>query len=156
MIRDREIQFEQLGQRPEKALGLAKWKMENHADRQCGLDRDVGIGTLAAWFSAGCLAPDIERFIRNREYRLIKDEKGKVDLLLPDGEEGIVSLEFAPAPRQRVRSARFDLSKLEPTGVNARGVRLATKPVARLKLLARKRRPPPPPEPTGGGQASLF
>jgi len=98
----------------------------------------------------------IDRFIRNREYRLVKDEKGKVDLLLPDGEEGILSLQFAPAPRQRVRSARFDLSKLEPTGVTARGVRLASKPVARLKLLARKRRPAPPPEPSGGGQASLF
>jgi hypothetical protein len=37
--------------------------MEDHADRQRGLDRDVRIGTLAAWFAAGCLAPGIERFI---------------------------------------------------------------------------------------------
>jgi topoisomerase-4 subunit A len=74
----------------------------------------------------------------------------------PDGEEGIVSMQFVPAKRQRVRAARFDLSKLEPTGVTARGVRLASKPVARLKLLARKRRPAPPPSPVGGGQTSLF
>jgi topoisomerase-4 subunit A len=100
----------------------------------------------------------IDRFIRNREYRLVKDENGKVMLFLPDGEEGIVSLQFVPAPRQRVKAARFDLSTLEPTGVAARGTRLASKPVKSLKLLARKvkRRPggdaPAPPE----GQTSLF
>lgn len=86
----------------------------------------------------------VERFIRNREYRLVKDAKGKVDLLLPEGEEGIVSLHFAPSPRQRVKAARYDLSKLEPTGLSARGTRLAAKPVATLKLLARKAKPPKP------------
>jgi topoisomerase-4 subunit A len=103
----------------------------------------------------------IERFIRNREYRLVKDEKGKVLLLLPDGEEGIVSLQFAPAPRQRVKSARYDLSRLEPTGVAARGIRLATKPVSKVKLLARKLKRPAraakaakPAKP--GEQSSLF
>ena len=38
VIRDREIQLEQQGQRPEEALGLAKRKMEDHADRQRRLD----------------------------------------------------------------------------------------------------------------------
>ena len=113
----------------------------------------------------------LDRFIRNREYRLVKDPKGRVDLLLPDGEEGIASLEFAAAPRQRVKSARFDLSKLESTGIGARGTRLAPKAVARIKLLARKRKhkadePPAPPKagkPKRGdeklppkGQTSLF
>jgi topoisomerase-4 subunit A len=123
-------------------------------------DPDRGFEFTLVYRDAGRVAYGkrvrIDRFIRNREYRLVKDEKGKVDLLLPDGEEGIVSLQFVPVPRQRVRSARFDLSKLEPTGVAARGVRLASKPVARLKLLARKRRPAPPPSPVGGGQTSLF
>jgi topoisomerase-4 subunit A len=101
----------------------------------------------------------IERFIRNRQYTLIKGEKGRVDFLLPDGEEGILSLQFAPAPRQRVKTARFDLSKLEPTGVSARGTRLAAKPVSRVKLLARKVRKKPPPKgpgPSSRGQTSLF
>ena len=103
----------------------------------------------------------IERFIRNREYRLVKDAKGKLDLLLPEGEEGIVSMHFAPAPRQRVKSARYDLSKLESTGVSARGTRLAAKPVAKLKLLARKPKPRKTPPAEGGGadgaeQKSLF
>ena len=97
----------------------------------------------------------IERFVRNREYQLIKDRQGKVDLLLPAGEEGILSLHFAPAPRQRVKAARFDLSELEPTGVGARGTRLAAKPVSRVKLLARKRKPAPS-KPSARGQTQLF
>ena len=91
----------------------------------------------------------IERFIRNREYRLIKDEKGRIDFLLPDGKEGILSLQFAPAARQRVKAARFDLSKLERTGVSARGTRLAAKPVSRLKMLARKVKRAPRPKTPG-------
>ena len=47
VIRDREIQLEQLSQRPEEALGLAKRKMKDHADRQRSLYREVGIGALA-------------------------------------------------------------------------------------------------------------
>jgi topoisomerase-4 subunit A len=89
----------------------------------------------------------IEKFIRNKEYRLIKDEAGRVEQLLPAGEEGILSLEFVPAPRQRVKSARFDLSTLETTGVGARGNRLAAKPVKAAKLLARKARAKPKPAP---------
>jgi topoisomerase-4 subunit A len=101
----------------------------------------------------------IERFVRNRQYRLIKDEKGRVDLLLPEGEEGILSLQFAPAPRQRVKSARFDLSKLEPTGIAARGTRLAGKPVSRVKLLAKKAKKKPDAKSAGragAAQTTLF
>jgi topoisomerase-4 subunit A len=91
----------------------------------------------------------IEKFIRNKEYRLIKDPAGRVELLLPDGDEGILSVEFVPAPRQRVKTARFDLSTLEPTGVGARGNRIAAKPVKAAKLLARKtkRKPATDPKP---------
>jgi topoisomerase-4 subunit A len=76
----------------------------------------------------------IQKFIRNREYQLIKDKAGKIDLFLPGGGTGVLSLEFARTPRQRIHSATFDLSILEPTGVTARGVRLAQKPVSRVKL----------------------
>ena len=41
MIGDREIDLQQLCQATEEALGLAKRKMEDHADRQRCLDRDV-------------------------------------------------------------------------------------------------------------------
>jgi topoisomerase IV subunit A len=86
----------------------------------------------------------IERFIRNKEYHLIKDKAGRVDLLQPGVARGHVWLKFAPAPRQRIREDTFDLALLEPTGVGARGTRLAPKPVAQIKLVreALAARPP--------------
>jgi topoisomerase-4 subunit A len=100
----------------------------------------------------------IQKFIRNREYQLIKDKAGKIDLFLSKGVTGVLSLEFARAPRQRIHSATFDLSTLELTGVTARGVRLARKPVSRVKLQpAKKPRPPKQPRaPRRTRQASLF
>ncbi len=102
----------------------------------------------------------IQKFIRNKEYELIKGKAGKIDTLLPasDGPPGMVSLKFAAAPRQRLKAAKFDLGTLEPTGVAARGTRLAPKPVSRIQLLtprkprARKKRGPAPKP----GQHSLF
>jgi len=51
---------------------------------------------------------------------------------------------FAPAPRQRVKQAKFDLSKLEPVGATARGTRLSPKPVSRVKHEPRKPGPRKP------------
>lgn len=76
----------------------------------------------------------IEKFIRNREYRLIKDKGGKLDLLLPADEAGTVHLDFVPAKRQRLKEADFDLSELDWTSPTARGVRMAPKPVSKMKL----------------------
>ncbi len=103
----------------------------------------------------------IEKFIRNREYQLIKDKAGKIDLLLASAETGVVICEFAPAPRQRVKTGRFDLAKLERTGTTARGARLARKPVKSVKY---ERRSAAKPKPTARGrkriktarQSSLF
>jgi topoisomerase-4 subunit A len=76
----------------------------------------------------------IERFITDKEYRLFKDPKGKIDLLLPDDEPlGLLEMSFVPVKRQRLRAARFDLGELEFAGLTARGARLAPKPVAKLK-----------------------
>jgi topoisomerase-4 subunit A len=75
----------------------------------------------------------IQKFIRNREYRLLKDDGGRIDLLLPGDARGTLALDFVRTPRQRVRAGTFDLARLERTGVTARGVRLAPKPVSRLK-----------------------
>lgn len=81
-----------------------------------------------------CFAKKIHvlKFIRNKEYRLIKDEKGRVDLLLQGAETGEVKLTYVPQKRQRVKSSEFDLSQLEPTSAAARGTRLAPKPVGRV------------------------
>ena len=75
----------------------------------------------------------IKAFIRDREYELIKDRKGRVDLLIEGDCNDAVHLDFVPKKRQRVHEANFDLAELEPTGVTARGRRLAPKPVARVK-----------------------
>jgi topoisomerase-4 subunit A len=105
----------------------------------------------------------IQKFIRNKEYRLIKDPGGKLDLLLPGDAAGRLHLKFAPAKRQRVKEAHFDLAKLSPTGVAARGTRLSPKPVSRI--LAKPEAPRASRSKSaarggrgrrGGGQESLF
>ena len=78
----------------------------------------------------------IEKFIRNREYRLIKDKGGRLDLLLPEGVCGTVHMDFVPAKRQRIKEAEFDLHRLELTSAGARGARMSPKPVAKVKLVA--------------------
>ncbi len=86
----------------------------------------------------------IQKFIRNKEYRLVKDEKGRVDLLLQEGESGSAKLTYVAQKRQRVKGSEYDLSQLEPTSPTARGARLAPKPVARVsfKPAAKKKRTP--------------
>ncbi|MCR9094041.1 MAG: DNA topoisomerase IV subunit A [bacterium] len=87
----------------------------------------------------------IEKFIRNREYRLIKEKGGRVDLLLGPDELGTVHMDFVPAKRQRLKEADFDLGGLEWTSPTARGVRMAPKPVGKVKFL-------PAPEGDGGAR----
>ena len=77
----------------------------------------------------------IEKFIRNREYRLIKDKGGRVDLLLSSDQLGTVHLDFVPAKRQRLKEADFDLAELEWTSPTARGVHIAPKPIGKVKLI---------------------
>jgi len=93
----------------------------------------------------------IEKFIRNKEYRLVKDEKGRVDLLLQQGETGTARLTYVAQKRQRVKGSEYDLAQLEPTSPTARGARLAPKPVARVGFKPAPRRsasrPGPEPEP---------
>ncbi len=64
MIGDREIELEEPEQGPEKALRLSERELEDHANRQCDLDRNVRVGTLATGFAAGRSSPRIERVIR--------------------------------------------------------------------------------------------
>jgi len=103
----------------------------------------------------------ILKFIRNKEYQLIKDRKGKVDLLLPPDQAGTLAMDFVPASRQRVKKGVFDLQALEPTGLTARGIRLAPKPVKSVKHEAPKKKAPArrkrkPSGPIDGEQSSLF
>ena len=85
----------------------------------------------------------IHKFIRNKEYLLIKDREGKIDYLLTPNDLGRLKLDFVPAKRQRVKNAEFDLSALEMTSPGARGARLAAKPVSKLKYLPAKAKAKP-------------
>ncbi|MCP4199404.1 MAG: DNA topoisomerase IV subunit A [Proteobacteria bacterium] len=93
----------------------------------------------------------IQRFIRDREYELIKEKKGKVDHLLPLESANTVHLDFVPAKRQRVKNTTFELTDLDVISVTARGRRLAAKPVSRIKVLKQKPTPAEIPV-TGSGR----
>jgi hypothetical protein len=60
VIGDRQIDFELLDKGTKEPLGLAKRKMEDHADHQGSLDRDVRIPALTAGLAAGRSSPSIE------------------------------------------------------------------------------------------------
>ncbi|MCU0663573.1 MAG: DNA topoisomerase IV subunit A [Myxococcota bacterium] len=77
----------------------------------------------------------IKRFIRDREYELIKDKDGRLEYLIPGESKGQVRLDFVPAKRQKVSNIVFDMNTLELTGVSARGTRMAPKPVSKLRWL---------------------
>jgi topoisomerase-4 subunit A len=104
----------------------------------------------------------IRAFIHGREYELIKDRKGRIDVLVEGDADDLVYMDFVPRKRQRVNQATFDLSVLETTGITARGRRLAPKPVARIKRIRQEdadavpddKEPEPPADP--GTQGDLF
>jgi len=101
----------------------------------------------------------IKAFIRDREYELIKDRKGRIDLLVEGDCGDTVELDFVPKKRQRVHQATFDLGELEPTSAAARGRRLAPKPVARVRRVrtdGAAGEPTEPEEPTDDDQPRLF
>lgn len=80
----------------------------------------------------------IEKFIRSREYQLVRDKAGRVDLLVRPHEAGVVTLTYAPVKRQRLKGSKFDLGDLVPTATTARGTRLAPKAVSKIQHLERK------------------
>ena len=91
----------------------------------------------------------IEKFIRNREYALIKGKAGKIDMILPGDAQGKLLMDFVPAKRQRVKKANYDIAELQFISPTARGSRLAPKAVAKIKLEKVAAKPPggskPPP-----------
>ena len=88
----------------------------------------------------------ILKYIKDKEYPLTKGEESSLDLLLPvaEGDEapGELVLKHPVQKRQRIKETVFDLGTLEFTAVNARGVRLASKPVNRVQLPTRRRASP--------------
>lgn len=88
----------------------------------------------------------IHKYVRAREYKLIRDPKGgRIDLLLPERtrreglfevpDMGTVHLTYVPKSRQRVHESDFDLDILELTAPGSKGRRLAPKPVSKIKRI---------------------
>lgn len=74
----------------------------------------------------------IDKFVRNREYRLIADAKGRIDLLLRPDRAKKLRFRYQPSARAKVVDGEFDLRKLEVGRTNAKGTKLAPKPVTRV------------------------
>ncbi len=95
----------------------------------------------------------IEKFIRNREYQLIKGKAGKIDLLLAGDIQGKLQMNFVPAKRQRVKKATYDAAGLQFVSPTARGSRLAPKAVAKIKLEKTAVKPPAGKKPASSGHS---
>jgi len=77
----------------------------------------------------------IDRFINGKEYELIKDKAGRVDLLIEGDCKARVHCEFVKAKYQKITECDFELAAVEFGGTGIRGTRVAPKPVARLKVV---------------------
>lgn len=78
----------------------------------------------------------IQAFIHDKEYELIKERAGRIDHLLfgSSGLKGTVTCEMVEVPRLRVKEETFDLATLEPSGIGARGTRMAERATAKIVL----------------------
>ncbi|MCK9522670.1 MAG: DNA topoisomerase IV subunit A [Proteobacteria bacterium] len=88
----------------------------------------------------------IHKFIKDREYELIKDKAGSLDYLLPGDVGDVLRLTFVPSKRQRINEIEVNLGDIEMVGPQARGARLSAKSVVRMKRL-RDTKPEPDPDP---------
>ncbi|MBK6849649.1 MAG: DNA topoisomerase IV subunit A [Proteobacteria bacterium] len=102
-------------------------------------DSEAGASFLVVYRDAQRFAygkrVQIQSFVRDREYQLIKDAGGRIELLLPADAQGQLQLRYPPAKRQRVNESFFPLADIALVGVAARGQRLAPKPVAKVHWL---------------------
>jgi topoisomerase-4 subunit A len=76
----------------------------------------------------------ITGFIKDKEYELIKGKAGKVDKLWVGGVEKLIQMLFVPMKRQRKREEWFHLENLDFCGLQARGTRLSTRAVEKVKI----------------------
>ncbi len=76
----------------------------------------------------------ITGFIRDKEYRLFKGDKARLDKVFVGESDKLVHLAYVPMKRQRRREDWFDLAGLDFCGIGARGKRMGSKPVAKVTL----------------------
>lgn len=78
----------------------------------------------------------VEKFIVDKEYRFL-DEGVKLELLTTDPDPS-VELTFSPKPRQKASSSRCQLKEIPLKKVSAKGIRLSTKEIKKVKMVKKK------------------
>ena len=64
MIRNGQIHLEAIGQRPQEAFSLPERQVEDHADRQSRLDREIRVDALPAGFATRWRTPGFDGVLR--------------------------------------------------------------------------------------------
>ena len=77
----------------------------------------------------------ITGFIKDKEYDLIKDSKGTVDKLWVGEVDYQIFCLLEPKKRQRKKDAWYDMEELDVCGLAARGSRITTREVAKVKVV---------------------
>lgn len=78
----------------------------------------------------------IKGYIQGKEYELIKDREGRLDMIFDGDWKGKLHLDMVPAPRQKVHEIDVDLAPIEISGTTTRGTRLSDKAVAKISVLS--------------------
>ncbi len=91
-------------------------------------------------------------FIKDREYRLFKDEKGRLDRVILGESDQRAHVIYTPAPRQRRKDDWFDLAELDFSGLAARGKKIGMKPVKSIGLHAATSEEPHEDDDSGQGE----
>jgi topoisomerase-4 subunit A len=78
----------------------------------------------------------ITSFIKDRDYELIKDRKGRILYLSTESHppKGVATCHFAPSKGQRVTEKAIDLATVEPCSVAARGTKIADTPTKKVTV----------------------
>jgi hypothetical protein len=80
----------------------------------------------------------IERFITNNVYSLVKEGSLGIEFLTDRKAPGSVLLHMVPKKRQKVRTVTANLNSLAPSGLAARGAKLASKPLQSVEPVPEK------------------
>ncbi|MBF0278218.1 MAG: DNA topoisomerase IV subunit A [SAR324 cluster bacterium] len=75
----------------------------------------------------------VKGFILDKDYELFPKAKGAKIAHLSVGDDVVIDVHYVPAPRLKKLREKFDFRKLAIKGIGARGNRISTKPIRRVK-----------------------
>ncbi|MGK5092700.1 DNA topoisomerase IV subunit A [Deltaproteobacteria bacterium TL4] len=79
----------------------------------------------------------VEKFILDKEYRLFTEQEGAVIAHFSAGPGVMVEVQFVPKAKMQKARELFNFDDLAVKGVSARGNRVSTKPVKRVKIISK-------------------